>query len=69
MEPTRVSKEPRVREANEFVEEMKGVYEETESALRTAADEMKRYYDSGRRPDEFQVGDMVFINAKDLRTD
>ena len=69
MEPTRVSKEPRVREANEFVDEMKGVYEETESALKSAAEEMKRHYDSGRRPDEFKVGDKVFISTKDLRTD
>ena len=52
-----------------MVEKMKEVTKETESALKTAAEDMKRFYDAKRRPDEFQVGDEVWLNAKDLTTE
>jgi hypothetical protein len=52
-----------------MVEKMKEVKQETESALKAAADDMKRFYDAKRRPDEFEVGDEVWLNAKDLTTE
>ena len=47
-EPLRKEKE---REAEKFVDVMKGVFMETEAALKEAASDMKRFYDRGRRPE------------------
>jgi hypothetical protein len=69
MEPTRKHSDERLQNANDMVEKMKEVKQETESALRAAADDMKRFYDAKRRPDEFEVGDEVWLNAKDLTTE
>jgi hypothetical protein len=48
------------------VERMKQVKEETEAALKVAAEDMKRCYDARHRPEEFKPGDNVWLNAKDL---
>jgi hypothetical protein len=69
MEPTRESNDPRIQSANDMVEKMKKVTEETESALKAAAEDMKRFYDAKHRPEEFRVGDRVWLNAKDLTTE
>ena len=65
-EPSRKGKE---REAGKFVDEMKGVFKETEAALKQAAEDMKRFYDRGRRPNDLEVGDRVWLDTQDLRTD
>ena len=69
MEPTRESNDGRIQGANEMVEKMKKVTEETEAALKAAAEDMKRFYDAGRRPDEFKVGDRVWLDTRDLSTE
>ena len=42
---------------------------QTEAALKQAAEDMKRLYDCGRRPDDLEVGDRVWLDTSDLRTD
>ena len=48
---------------------MKRVKEETEAALKVAAEDMKRFYDVKHRPTEFKEGDEVWLNTKDLTTE
>jgi len=48
---------------------MKQVREETEAALKAAAEDMKQYYDVNHRPKEFKPGDEVWLNAKNLMTE
>ena len=67
IEPSRTSGQP--KPAQDFVNEMASIFEETESALREAAAEMKKYYDAKRRPDDLKVGDLVYLSTKDLSTD
>ena len=57
------------REAGRFVEEMKGVFKEMEAALKQVAEDMKRFYDCGRRPNDLEVGDRVWLDTQDLRMD
>ena len=64
--PSRKGKE---REVGRFVEEMEGVFKEMEAALKQAAEDMKRFYDRGRRPDDLEIGDRVWLDTQDLRTD
>ena len=64
--PSRKGKE---REAGKFIEEMKGVFNETEAALKEAASDMKRFYNRGQWPDNLKVGDKVWLDTQDLRTD
>jgi hypothetical protein len=47
---------------------MKQVKEETEAALKVAAEDMKRYYDARHRPEEFKPDDNIWLNPKDLMT-
>ena len=37
--------------------------------MRTAAEDMKRFYDAGRQPDEFKVGDHVWLDTHNLMTE
>ena len=59
-EPSRKGKE---REAGRFVEEMKGVFKETEATLKQVAEDMRRFYNRGRRPDNLEVGDRVWLDT------
>ena len=65
MEPSRKGKE----RVGDFVAEMAGVFKETEAALKMAAEDMKRFYDRGRRPDDLEIGDKVWLDTWDLKTD
>ena len=50
----------RVEAANEFAERMGNVLEETRAALKQAASDMARFYDTDHREaKEFQVGDQT----------
>jgi hypothetical protein len=69
MEPTRQSNDARIQGANDLVEAMKSVMKETEAALKAAAEDMKRFYDARHQPEDFKVGDKVWLNAKDLTTE
>ena len=37
--------------------------------LTKATQEMKKYYDCKRQPDDFKIGDLVYLSTKDLSTD
>lgn len=69
MEPTRQSSDDQIQSANDMVDKMKRVKDETEAALKTTAEDMKRFYDAGRRPENFKVGDMVWLDAQNLATE
>ena len=53
----------------DMVERMKQMKEETEAALKTAAEDMMPYYDARHRTEEFKQGDKVWLNAEDLVTE
>lgn len=52
-----------------MVKRMKEFNVEQEAFLKKAAEDMKRFYDAGRRPEEFQIGDRVWLSTKNLSTE
>jgi len=53
-----------------FVKNMEEARKEAESALKKAADDMAKFYDRHRGiPTEYKVGDMVWLDGKNLKTD
>ena len=68
MEPMCQRPNERIQGANKVVEKMKQVKEETEVVLKAAVEDMKQYYDAQHRPEEFKLGDHVWLNTKDLIT-
>ncbi|KAJ3551705.1 hypothetical protein NP233_g13027 [Leucocoprinus birnbaumii] len=58
----------RAESADEFVERMRKVREDTAAALRQAADDMQRFYNEKRRADEFVVGDKVWLEGEHIVT-
>jgi hypothetical protein len=67
VEPTKTTK---VESVDDFVQRMKANQEEARAALHQAAEDMARFYDlhRGKAP-EYQVGDLVWLDGKDLKTD
>jgi hypothetical protein len=65
--PTR--RQPRIETFEEFAHRMTKVRGEAECALKRAAKEMKKFYDRKRKPEEFSVGDQVWLEATNLTTD
>jgi hypothetical protein len=65
--PTR--QQPQMERFEEFAQRMSKVREEAECALKKAAKEMKKFYDRGRKPKEYSVGDRVWLEATNLTTD
>ena len=62
-----IRRKGKVESATEFVERMKKVQEEAETALRKTQEEMKRYADRGRKETEvWKKGDRVLLSTKDL---
>ena len=57
-----LSRKGKEREAGRFVDEMRGVFKETEAALKQAAEDMKRFYDHRLGPFEIisKHGPMVY---------
>jgi hypothetical protein len=63
-------RESRNQSADDFVKGMLSARKEAEAALHLAADDMAKYYDRGRQDGvEYKVGDKVWLDGKDLRTD
>lgn len=66
-EPFRDSK---MEAVDTFVKGMEEARKEAESALKKAADDMARFYDRHRgEAVTYKVGDMVWLDGKDLKTD
>jgi hypothetical protein len=66
VEPGRVTKNESV---DNFVTRMKASRKEAEAALHQAAEDMARYYDRSRKDAvEYQVGDKVWLEGKDIKT-
>ena len=56
--------------ALEFIEEMKSTQQVAKSALKMAAYDMKRFHDQKVRPPvEYQPGDLVLLEATNIRTE
>ena len=61
--------ETRIEEVSDFVDRMKTVQEEATATLVKAAEDMKRFYDAHRQPaPEYQPGDKVWLDVKDVKT-
>src|SRR3954466_11527632 len=66
-EPLRDSKMDTV---DTFVKNMEEARKEAESALKKAADDMANFHDHNRgTPVKYKVGDMAWLDGKDLKTD
>ena len=62
-----IRRKGKVESATEFVERMKKVHKEAETALRKTQEEMKRYADRERKETEvWKKGDRVLLSTKDL---
>ena len=62
--------ESHMESVDTFVENMQKARSEAEAALTKAADDMARFYDQHRDQGvSYKVGDMVWLDGKDLRTD
>src|SRR6202142_436318 len=58
----------KVEAADDFAKRMKGIHEEATSALKKAADEMKRFADHRRsKAPQYKVGDLVWLDANDIK--
>ena len=61
--------ETKLQAVEDFITRMNKVREETESALKHAAEDMKRFYDINHGDDiEYNVGDQVWLNAEKIKT-
>jgi hypothetical protein len=66
VEPRRTT---RVEAVEEFSQRMKKVMEETRSALKQAATDMARHYNTHRSSKEtFKAGDMVWLDSRNIKT-
>ena len=62
-----IRRKEKVKKATEFVEKLKRVQEEVETALKKTQEEMKRYTDRNRKKtEEWKKGDRVMLSTKDL---
>ena len=62
-----IRRKGKVESATEFMERMKKVQGEVETALKKTQEEMKRYADRGRKETEmWKKGDRVLLSTKDL---
>ena len=50
------------------MEHMVKIHEETQSAMKKANNDMKRYYDQKHKPEEYKIGDKVWLDMKDINT-
>jgi hypothetical protein len=67
MAPSRAAS-GRVESYDEFADRMRRVREDAEVALKGAADDMKRFYDKKHAPEEYDVGDKVWLDAGNIVT-
>ena len=66
---TEPNRETRLEAVDEFVKRMKQATEEAKSALRQAASDMARFYDTHRQtPPEYAKGDKVWLDAENITT-
>ena len=66
---TNLRREARNESAVQFATRMKNIREEAEASLKMAAQKMKEQYDRSKRvAPEYNAGDMVLLNMKNLRT-
>jgi len=63
-------RETKVEAVATFLNKMSNARKEAAAALQQASDDMKRFYDHSRSSNiTFNIGDMVWLDGKDLRTD
>lgn len=47
---------------------MKQMHKKTKVGLKAAANNLKKFYNTERRPDHFKISNKVYISTKDLST-
>jgi len=47
---------------------MANIHQETQSAMKKANDDMKKYYDRTHKPEEYEIGNKVWLDMKDINT-
>ena len=53
----------------DFKRELEEAGKEAASALKKAAEDMKRYYDKGKQPArQFKIGEKVYVEGKNITT-
>jgi hypothetical protein len=66
---TSLPKEVKSQSATEFAQTMESIWQETTSALRLAAEQMKHYYDQHRADTrDYQIGDLILLEESNLTT-
>lgn len=64
------AKETKKESVNDFTTRLKEIQEEARAALKHAAEDMARFYNRHRQPvPEIKVGDKVWLDARNLRTE
>jgi len=62
-----IRKKRKYVKTEEFVKEMKEMYEEVKAALKKSQEEMEKYVDRSRKKAvEYKVGDKILLSMKDL---
>ena len=62
----KIRKRKKYVKAEEFVKEMKKIYEEAKAILRKLQEKMKKYIDRNRKKtEEYKVRDRILINTKE----
>jgi hypothetical protein len=56
------------KRAELFAKHMAKIHHETQSAMKKANDDMKKYYDRKHKPEEYNIGDKVWLDMKDINT-
>ena len=65
----KIRKRKKYVKAEEFVKEMKKIYEEAKAILRKLQEKMKKYIDRNRKKtEEYKVRDRILINTKENKT-
>jgi len=56
------------KRAESFAKHMAKIHQETQAAMKKANDDMKKYYDRKHKPEEYDVGDKVWLDMKNINS-
>ena len=56
------------KRAELFTKHMTKIHQETQAAMKKANDDMKKYYDRKHKPEEYDIGDKVWLDMKNINS-